>query len=154
MRKLLATLPVLFLCASAAATAGQDQAPPEVPPLPSSQAASAEASPPIVIHLDEAGQARVDGQPVDAVGQVDRVTGPGNNEHHQHDVKKTKIDKQPFEEGDAGKRGGVFYERVVNRILDDLVAACRPRWMQVEGAFNVRGGMSTVVSAEHPTPPQ
>ena len=44
---------------------------------------------------------------------------------------------------------GVFYERAVNRILDDLVAAVQPRWMQVTGDFNVRGGIKSVVTAAH-----
>lgn len=44
---------------------------------------------------------------------------------------------------------GIFYEAVVNRILDDLVEACRPRRMTVRGEFNVRGGISSVVTAEH-----
>lgn len=44
---------------------------------------------------------------------------------------------------------GHFHEAVTNRILDDLVAACRPRRMWVEGDFNVRGGIHTVVRAEH-----
>ena len=43
---------------------------------------------------------------------------------------------------------GIYYEAVVNRILDDLVAACRPRWMRVTGSFNPRGGISSVVVAE------
>jgi len=43
---------------------------------------------------------------------------------------------------------GVFYEDVVNRILEDSVAACQPRWMKVTGRFNPRGGVSSVVSAE------
>lgn len=43
---------------------------------------------------------------------------------------------------------GIFYEAVVNRILDELVAACQPRWMRVTGHFNVRGGISSVVMAE------
>ena len=43
---------------------------------------------------------------------------------------------------------GVFYEAVVNRILDDLVAACSPRWMRVTGRFSVRGGIASVVTAE------
>ena len=43
---------------------------------------------------------------------------------------------------------GIFYEAVVNRILDDLVAACRPRRMTVVGDFTARGGISTVVTAE------
>jgi 7-cyano-7-deazaguanine reductase len=44
---------------------------------------------------------------------------------------------------------GIFYEHVTNVILDDLVAALRPRKMTVEGDFNVRGGISTVVRAHH-----
>jgi 7-cyano-7-deazaguanine reductase len=44
---------------------------------------------------------------------------------------------------------GIFYEDVVNVILDDLVAATRPREMTVEGEFSVRGGISTVVRATH-----
>src|SRR5262245_17539446 len=43
---------------------------------------------------------------------------------------------------------GIFYEAVTNRILDDLSAACHPRWMRVTGRFNVRGGISSVVVAE------
>ena len=42
---------------------------------------------------------------------------------------------------------GIFYERAVNRILDDLAAAARPRWMEVVGDFNVRGGIKSVVTA-------
>jgi 7-cyano-7-deazaguanine reductase len=44
---------------------------------------------------------------------------------------------------------GHFHEAVTNRILDDLVAACRPQRMSVEGDFLVRGGIHTVVRAEH-----
>ena len=44
---------------------------------------------------------------------------------------------------------GAFHEAVTNRILDDLVAATDPRWMLVEGDFYVRGGIKTVVRAEH-----
>src|SRR5919204_6056887 len=36
---------------------------------------------------------------------------------------------------------GIFYERAVNCILDDLSKACDPRWMEVVGDFNVRGGI-------------
>jgi 7-cyano-7-deazaguanine reductase len=42
---------------------------------------------------------------------------------------------------------GVFYERVVNRILDDLVQTAKPRSMEVVGDFNVRGGIKSVVTA-------
>ncbi|MGI9076700.1 MAG: preQ(1) synthase [Gemmatimonadaceae bacterium] len=44
---------------------------------------------------------------------------------------------------------GIFYERAVNRILDDLVVACNPKWMQVVGDFNVRGGIKSVITARH-----
>jgi 7-cyano-7-deazaguanine reductase len=47
---------------------------------------------------------------------------------------------------------GAFHEAVINRILDDLVQACRPRKMTVVGDFNVRGGIHTVISAEYRQP--
>jgi 7-cyano-7-deazaguanine reductase len=47
---------------------------------------------------------------------------------------------------------GAFHEAVINRILDDLVHACRPRKMTVVGDFNVRGGIHTVISAEYRQP--
>jgi 7-cyano-7-deazaguanine reductase len=42
---------------------------------------------------------------------------------------------------------GIFYEAVVNRLLDDFVAACRPRRCRVVGAFTPRGGITTTVTA-------
>ena len=47
---------------------------------------------------------------------------------------------------------GIFYEDVINVILDDLVAALRPRRMTVEGDFRVRGGISSVVTATYEAP--
>jgi 7-cyano-7-deazaguanine reductase len=47
---------------------------------------------------------------------------------------------------------GIFYEDVVNVILDDLVAAMKPRRLTVEGEFRVRGGISTVVTASYEAP--
>jgi len=44
---------------------------------------------------------------------------------------------------------GAFHEAVTNKILDDLVAACAPRWMEIEADFRVRGGIHTVVRVEH-----
>ena len=44
---------------------------------------------------------------------------------------------------------GIFYEQVTNEILDDLVAACRPRRMVVTGDFTPRGGIKTVVTARY-----
>jgi 7-cyano-7-deazaguanine reductase len=45
---------------------------------------------------------------------------------------------------------GIFYEAATNRILDDLVAACKPRRMTVIGDFTARGGITTKVTAEYP----
>jgi 7-cyano-7-deazaguanine reductase len=47
---------------------------------------------------------------------------------------------------------GAFHEKVINTILDDLVAAIQPRRATVVGDFNVRGGLRTVVTASHATP--
>ncbi|MBX5484115.1 MAG: NADPH-dependent 7-cyano-7-deazaguanine reductase QueF [Myxococcaceae bacterium] len=47
---------------------------------------------------------------------------------------------------------GHFHEAVTNRILDDLVRATSPRRMTVEGNFWVRGGISTVVTAQYVKP--
>jgi len=44
---------------------------------------------------------------------------------------------------------GAFHEAVTNRILDDLVKACQPRWIRVTGEFNVRGGIHTTITVEH-----
>ena len=44
---------------------------------------------------------------------------------------------------------GGFHEKVVNIILDDLVAACKPKKMKIVGDFNVRGGIHTTVTVEH-----
>lgn len=44
---------------------------------------------------------------------------------------------------------GVFYEALVNRILDDVVASCRPRRATVKGAFRPRGGITSVVTATY-----
>ena len=44
---------------------------------------------------------------------------------------------------------GIFHEHAVNRILEDLVKACSPRYMKVRGEFNVRGGIKTSVEAEY-----
>jgi 7-cyano-7-deazaguanine reductase len=51
------------------------------------------------------------------------------------------------------RNDGIFYERAVNRILDDLVAVTKPRWMQVVGDFAVRGGIKSVITARHGTKP-
>lgn len=45
---------------------------------------------------------------------------------------------------------GIFMENSVNRILKDIVAACRPKKAFVMGDFNARGGIKTVVEAKYP----
>ncbi|HTY13820.1 MAG TPA: preQ(1) synthase [Candidatus Omnitrophota bacterium] len=45
---------------------------------------------------------------------------------------------------------GIFNENAVNRILDDMVAACKPEWAVVTGDFMPRGGISTTISARYP----
>ncbi|MEZ4603964.1 MAG: preQ(1) synthase [Desulfobacterales bacterium] len=44
---------------------------------------------------------------------------------------------------------GIFYENIVNRILDDLVKVLVPKKMTVTGDFTARGGITTVVTAEY-----
>jgi len=44
---------------------------------------------------------------------------------------------------------GIFHEHAVNKILEDLVKAARPRWLKVTGEFNVRGGIKTVVTVTY-----
>jgi 7-cyano-7-deazaguanine reductase len=52
----------------------------------------------------------------------------------------------------AYRNEGVFYEALVNQILEDLVTALGPRRLEVRGAFSRRGGLSSVVVAAHPDP--
>ncbi len=59
------------------------------------------------------------------------------------ELKSLKLYLQGF------RNQGIFYEDVINRILDDLVAALAPRRMTVRGRFNTRGGMHSVVEATH-----
>ncbi|MCC6743198.1 MAG: NADPH-dependent 7-cyano-7-deazaguanine reductase QueF [Acidobacteria bacterium] len=46
----------------------------------------------------------------------------------------------------------IFHEHVVNRILEDFVAALDPIRVEIEGDFNVRGNIHTVVSARYDRP--
>ena len=58
------------------------------------------------------------------------------------ELKSLKLYLQSF------RNDGIFYENVINRILDDLVFELKPRWLEVKGIFTVRGGIySTVISA-------
>lgn len=43
----------------------------------------------------------------------------------------------------------IFHEHVINRILDDFVAACDPHALDIEGDFNIRGNIKTVIRASY-----
>ncbi len=42
---------------------------------------------------------------------------------------------------------GIFYENVINKILEDLAAVTDPKWMEVKGDFTIRGGLQSTVIA-------
>ncbi|MFH0935928.1 MAG: preQ(1) synthase [Candidatus Omnitrophota bacterium] len=44
---------------------------------------------------------------------------------------------------------GIFHEHLVNKMLDDFTAACRPRWARITAEFNPRGGIKTTVVREY-----
>ena len=44
---------------------------------------------------------------------------------------------------------GIFHEHVVNVLKRDLVKACRPAWLEIEGVFNARGGIVTTAIANY-----
>jgi len=47
------------------------------------------------------------------------------------------------------RNDGIFFESVTNKILDDLVSVCKPRYMLITAEFNVRGGISSIIEAEY-----
>tara|TARA_A100001037_G_C15152095_1_gene640044 strand:+ start:3504 stop:3899 length:396 start_codon:yes stop_codon:yes gene_type:complete len=46
-----------------------------------------------------------------------------------------------------------FHEEVVNLILDDFLICCNPKWVKIEGDFNVRGNIKTKVHVIHGVKP-
>lgn len=44
---------------------------------------------------------------------------------------------------------GIFYESVINEILEDLASAMDPRWIEVTGEFSTRGGIHSTVVAKY-----
>ena len=62
---------------------------------------------------------------------------------------KTCIELKSFKLYLNGYRNvGIFHENLVNKILEDVVAACAPRRARVEGIVTPRGGIQTTVTAE------
>ncbi len=47
---------------------------------------------------------------------------------------------------------GIFQENIVNRVLEDVVRACKPKWAIVKGDFRPRGGIGTTVEERWPRP--
>jgi 7-cyano-7-deazaguanine reductase len=48
----------------------------------------------------------------------------------------------------AYRNVGIFYENVVNKVLEDVVVAIQPRWVRVTGTFSARGGINTNAVAQ------
>ncbi len=44
---------------------------------------------------------------------------------------------------------GIFYEAITNKILDDLVAACKPKEMEIKTEWKVRGGINSIITAKY-----
>lgn len=59
------------------------------------------------------------------------------------ELKSLKLYLQRF------RNEGIFYEQVVNRLLDDFVAACQPTNCKVTGDFTPRGGITTRVTCSY-----
>ena len=59
------------------------------------------------------------------------------------ELKSLKLYLQAF------RNQGIFYEAVTNRLLDDFVAACKPRRCQVVSTWTPRGGITTTVTCTH-----
>jgi 7-cyano-7-deazaguanine reductase len=47
------------------------------------------------------------------------------------------------------RNDGLYFESATNKILDDLVKICKPRYMLITADFNIRGGISSVIEAEY-----
>jgi len=44
---------------------------------------------------------------------------------------------------------GIYYENVINRILDDIVSVTKPKWIEIKGEFSTRGGLNSSVIASY-----
>lgn len=44
---------------------------------------------------------------------------------------------------------GIFHEHVANKILEDFVGSCKPRYAKITAVFNSRGGIQTTVTREY-----
>ena len=62
------------------------------------------------------------------------------------ELKSLKLYLQSFREE------GIYYEAVTNRMLDELAAVLRPRWMKITTRWNPRGGMTSEIFAVYTNP--
>lgn len=47
------------------------------------------------------------------------------------------------------RNDGIYYEDATNKILNDLVACCQPRWMELESRWSIRGGIRSTIVVHH-----
>lgn len=59
------------------------------------------------------------------------------------ELKSLKLYYQSF------RNRGIYYEDVTNEMLNHLVAACAPRWMEIETQWTGRGGIRSVITTRH-----
>lgn len=78
------------------------------------------------------------GQPDFATMQIRFIAGPRCVE-----LKSLKLYLQSY------RNRGIFFEDVTNVILNDLVAALDPKWMQLTTTWSIRGGIHSIITAEH-----
>ena len=70
--------------------------------------------------------------------------------HVTYSPDKTCIELKSFKMYIVSFRNvGIFHEHLTNRILEDIVKACKPRWAKVEAVMNPRGGIAATVVAEY-----
>lgn len=63
------------------------------------------------------------------------------------ELKSLKMYLQSF------RNRGIFYEDVTNVMLNDLVTATQPKWMEITTRWSTRGGIHSVITAEHGVQP-
>jgi 7-cyano-7-deazaguanine reductase len=70
--------------------------------------------------------------------------------HIQYIADKACVELKSFKEYLMAYRNlGIFHEHVTNRILDDFIKSCKPKWAKIVTRFNIRGGITTAVTREY-----
>jgi 7-cyano-7-deazaguanine reductase len=110
--------------------------------------ATPSATPFVIEHVAEefTSLCPVTGHPDFGVIVLRYQPGPAGTPSGQHgcvELKSLKLYYQSF------RNEGIFYEAVTNRIRDDLVAAMKPTWLQIVTRWQGRGGIRSVIRADH-----